>query len=127
LYHKGENMPESGIDIMRGTLDLLVLTALRDGPRHGYAIAQWIDLATDADVYVDEGTLYPALHRIERKGWVRSELGRSASNRRARYYELTPTGRAHLNATSPEWLRQAEAIVRALRAAAEAFEVRAAR
>ena len=118
-------MPDSGIDIMRGTLDLLVLSALREGPRHGYAIAQWIDLATDADVYVDEGTLYPALHRIERKGWVSSELGRSASNRRARYYEITATGRAHLSETSPEWLRQAEAIVRALRASDTPREVRA--
>lgn len=120
-------MPEAGIDIMRGTLDLLVLSALRDEPRHGYAIAQWIDLGTDAEVYVDEGTLYPALHRIERKGWVRSDWGRSASNRRARYYQLTAAGRAHLHASAPEWLRQAEAIVRALRASAAEREVRVGR
>lgn len=109
-------MPESGVDILRNTLDLVLLAAIVDGPRHGYAIAEWIDLASDAEVYLDEGTLYPALHRLERNGWVRTTWGRSANNRRARFYELTPEGRAHLREQRPAWLRHAEAIVRILRA-----------
>jgi transcriptional regulator len=110
-------MPESELNVFRSSLDLVILKALSWGPRHGYAVAEWIERATDATVLVEEGTLYPALHRLERRGWVDTEWGISANNRRAKFYRLTPSGRAQLRRETPTWLRHAEAIARALRAA----------
>ncbi|MGH7444576.1 MAG: PadR family transcriptional regulator, partial [Longimicrobiales bacterium] len=88
-------MADQSNDILRGTLDLLVLRAVSWGSSHGYAIARWIEFATNDVLAVGEGTLYPALHRLEEKGWVVSEWGLSENNRRARYYTLTSGGRAH--------------------------------
>ena len=102
--------------LLRGTLDLLVLKALSWGPRHGYAVAEWIEHATDATFLIEEGTLYPALHRLERRGWVAAEWGISDNNRRAKFYRLTPLGRAQLGSEAPLWHRYADAIARALRA-----------
>jgi DNA-binding PadR family transcriptional regulator len=79
-------------------------------------VAEWIDQATSATILIEEGTLYPALHRLERKRWVDTEWGVSENNRRAKFYRLTPAGRAQLRSETPTWLRHAEAIARALRA-----------
>ena len=110
-------MAGSDINVFRSSLDLVILKALSWGPRHGYAVAEWVEQATEATVLVEEGTLYPALHRLERRGWVDTEWGVSENNRRAKFYRLTPTGRAQFRRESSTWLRHAEAIARALRSA----------
>ena len=109
-------MSESELNVLRSSLDLVILKALLWGPRHGYAVAEWVEQATGDVLLLEEGTLYPALHRLERKGWVTTEWGVSENNRRAKFYGLTPSGRAQLVTASPTWLRHAEAIARALRA-----------
>ena len=111
-------MADSELNVFRGSLDLVVLKALTWGPRHGYAVAEWVDQATDATVLLEEGTLYPALHRLERRGWVESAWGVSANNRRAKFYHITPAGRVQLRNEAKTWLRHAEAIARALRSPA---------
>jgi PadR family transcriptional regulator, regulatory protein PadR len=108
---------DSELNVFRSSLDLIILKALSWGPRHGYAVAEWIEHATDATVLVEEGTLYPALHRLDRRGWVETEWGASENKRRAKFYRLTAAGRAQLRREAPTWLRHAEAIARALRAA----------
>jgi len=108
-------MAESELTILRSSVDLIILKALSWGPRHGYAIAEWIDHATRATILIEEGTLYPALHRLERKGWVDAEWGVSENNRRAKFYDLTRAGRAQLRRETPTWLRHADAIASALR------------
>ena len=111
-------MAETELGVLRGTLDLLILKALSWGPMHGYAAAEWIAHVTDAAVLVEEGTLYPALHRMERRGWVETEWGLSDNNRRAKYYRLTRSGRAQLREETSAWERYAIAVAKALRAAA---------
>lgn len=111
-------MPDS-IDIIRGTLDILVLKALSWGPSHGYDVARWIQSATNDVLEVGEGTLYPALHRLQGRGWVKSSWGVSESGRRARYYELTSAGRARLRVEKATWTRYAAAIFAALEAPAK--------
>jgi PadR family transcriptional regulator, regulatory protein PadR len=106
------------LDILRGTLDLLILKALSWEPRHGYGVARWIELSTGDVLAVGEGTLYPALHRLEERGWIRSEWGLSENNRRAKYYELSPRGRKQLEAEAMSWRRYAEAVFAALEAPA---------
>ena len=108
-------MRESELTVLRGSLDLLILKAVSWGPRHGYAVGEWIGQATQAALLIDEGTLYPALHRLERKGWLKATWGISENNRRAKYYALTAAGRAQFRAEAPAWHRYAEAIGRALR------------
>jgi PadR family transcriptional regulator, regulatory protein PadR len=108
-------MAHAEIDLLRSSLDLLILKALGWGPRHGYAVAEWIEYATNDALSVEEGTLYPALHRLERKGWVETEWGISDNNRRAKFYRVTATGRAQFRAQAPTWHRYAEAIAGALR------------
>jgi PadR family transcriptional regulator len=103
------------LDLLQGTLDLLILKALTWGPRHGYAISEWIEGSTGDILLIEEGTLYPALHRLAERGWVTSEWGQSESGRRARYYELTRDGRAHLRSQGTVWQRYVEAIAKALR------------
>ena len=109
-------MAETEIDLLRSSLDLLILKALSWGPKHGYAVAEWVEHATSDALSVEEGTLYPALHRLERKGWGESEWGISDKNRRAKFYRLTAAGRAQFRAEAPAWHRYAEAIAGALRA-----------
>lgn len=104
------------LDLLRGTLDLLILRALRDEERHGYAVSEWIQRATDGTLLVEEGTLYPALHRLLRRGWVASEWGLSENNRKARYYRLTPEGRRRLAAEAEQWRRYSAAVAKALTA-----------
>ncbi|GLC25182.1 PadR family transcriptional regulator [Roseisolibacter agri] len=109
-------MAESELNVLRSSLDLVILKALTWGPRHGYAVAEWVEQATADVLLLEEGTLYPALHRLERHGWVSAEWGVSDNNRRAKFYALTTAGRAQLRRETPTWLRHAEAIARALRA-----------
>jgi PadR family transcriptional regulator, regulatory protein PadR len=111
-------MDDLDVSLMRGTLDLLILKALSWGPRHGYAVVEWIQQATDDAFLIGEGTLYPALHRLERRGWIASEWGVSDNNRQAKYYSLAKTGRSRLQAGSSSWYRFVEVAGRALRATA---------
>jgi PadR family transcriptional regulator, regulatory protein PadR len=107
----------AGAEILQGTLDMLVLKALDGGPRHGYDVARWIGQASDAALLVEEGSLYPALYRMERRGWIRSEWGVSENNRRARFYQLTRAGRRQLAAERESWSRMAQAIERVMQTA----------
>lgn len=108
-----------GPDILRGTLDLLVLKALSFGPAHGYAVARWIEQATGDALAVGEGTLYPALHRLEEKKWVSASWGTSENNRQAKFYELTRQGRARFELEAENWRRYAAAVFAALKAPAK--------
>ncbi|HWG52965.1 MAG TPA: PadR family transcriptional regulator [Gemmatimonadaceae bacterium] len=108
------------VSLMRGTLDLLILKALSWGPRHGYAVAEWIEQATHTTLLVGEGTLYPALHRLERQGYVHAEWGLSENNRNAKFYHLSATGRGRLRSGSSAWHQFVEAAGRALRATSPA-------
>ena len=110
-------MSDDSLDLVKGTLDMLVLKALTWGPRHGYAVARWIEDATRGALQIEEGALYHGLHRLERRGWVASEWGVSETNRRARYYTLTAAGRQQLAAQTATWTRYAEAVFAALRTA----------
>jgi PadR family transcriptional regulator, regulatory protein PadR len=110
-------MPRAAnLDLLQGTLDLLVLKTLSWGPAHGYSVARWIQQLTDDVLTVGEGSLYPALHRLEERGWVESEWRRSDNNRKAKFYRLTPKGRAQLRAESATWDRFTLAISKVLRA-----------
>ena len=110
-------MDDDRLSLLPGTLDVLVLKALSWTPMHGYAVARWIEDATRGTLQVEEGALYHGLHRLEKKGWVTSEWGLSESNRKARYYTLTPAGRRQLVAKTATWTRYAEAVFAALRTA----------
>ena len=103
--------------LLRGTLDVLVLKAVTWGPRHGYEIADWIRSVTDSELLVEEGPLYTALHRLEKRGWLAGEWGYSDNNRRAKYYSLTPAGRQRLRTEISAWERYARAVAKALGAA----------
>lgn len=109
-------MPESNVEVLRGTLDLLILKAVSWGPTHGYAVARWIEQATDDVLRIEEGSLYPALHRLETRAWIAAEWGISENNRRAKYYTLTPKGRAQLRLETATWTRFAHAVFAALEA-----------
>lgn len=113
-------MQDHDLGLMRGTLDLLILKSLSWGPRHGYAVAEWIEQTTRDALLVGEGTLYPALHRLERRGLVDAEWGLSEHNRTAKYYRLSAAGRRQLQVGSSSWYRFVEAAGRALRATAPA-------
>jgi PadR family transcriptional regulator PadR len=101
-------------ELLHGTLDTLVLKTLTGGRRHGYGIARAIEEATDGVVEIEEGSLYPALYRMERKGWLDAEWGVSELGRRAKFYRLTPKGRRQLTTQAAEWTRFAAAITRLL-------------
>ncbi len=98
------------IELLQGTLDLLVLRVLSGGPQHGFGIAQRIHLLSQEVLKVEEGSLYPALYRLEEKGWIESEWGQSDHNRRAKYYSLTKAGRKQLATEQQAWDRIAAAI-----------------
>jgi transcriptional regulator len=100
----------SKAELLQGTLDMLILKSLVGGPRHGYSIAQWIAAITDKALEVEEGSLYPALHRMERREWIASSWGQSDSNRRAKFYQLTRTGKSQLNQEVHMWSRLVSAI-----------------
>ena len=107
-------MSPNNLGLLKGTVDLLLLKGLSWGPRHGYAISEWLERVTGGTLLVEEGTLYPALHRLEAKGWVASDWGPSENNRRAKFYRLTASGRRRLNAETDEWSRYSDAVARAL-------------
>ncbi len=110
-------MPESSVEVLRGTLDLLILKAVSWGPMHGYGVARWIEGATNDVLQIEEGSLYPALHRLEGRGWIDADWGTSSNNRRAKFYVLTAKGRAQLRVETATWSRFAQAVFAALEAA----------
>src|SRR6185295_15845823 len=103
------DMP-SEVELIPGTLDMLILKAVSRGPLHGYAIAEFIHRASADVLQVEEGALYPALHRLEVRGWLRAHWGTSENNRRARYYLLSALGRRELDNESDYWRRAATAV-----------------
>lgn len=113
---QGEKVATSNLDILRGTLDLLILKAVSWGPIHGYDIARWIETSANDVLKVEEGTLYPALHRLEAKRWISATWGVSENNRRAKFYALTSAGRAQLRTEQTNFTRFANAIFAALAA-----------
>lgn len=110
-----EKESDSG-DLIQGTLEMLVLKALMRGPLHGYAVAEWIHETSQQLLKVEEGALYPALHRLELRGYLKSEWGLSENNRRAKYYELTAEGTKRLGAESQRWSRLSAAVAFVLQA-----------
>ena len=109
-------MKEKKTDVLQGTLDLLVLKALSLGPRHGLGVSQRIEQVTKGTFQVKPGSLFPALHRMEEAGWLKSSWGESENNRRAKYYRLTKAGQRQLEAETEDWQRIAIAITSALNA-----------
>jgi len=107
-------MSDAGLELLKGTLDVLILKALSWGPAHGYAVSRWIRHATDEALSIEEGALYPALHRLEHRGAIRSEWGVSVNNRRARFYTLTARGQRQLRDEATTFTRFAAAMMKAL-------------
>jgi len=107
-------MPPTRSDLLQGTLDVLVLKTLSSGPMHGWGISQRIQQVSEDVLAVNQGSLYPALHRLEEKGWIQAEWGNSENNRRARYYSLTRAGRRQLAEETESWERFAAAVARVL-------------
>jgi PadR family transcriptional regulator PadR len=110
---------ERKLELVYGTLDMLVLRTLRWGPAHGHAIAKAIERMSDDALRVDHGSLYPALQRLLQEGWIAAEWGTSKNNRRAKYYSLTAAGRKQLMAETSRWERFVQAIGSVLRPASE--------
>jgi transcriptional regulator len=104
-----DRTPDAG-ELIQGTLEMLVLKALARGPLHGYGVAEWIQNTSQQVLKVEEGALYPALHRLELRGLLKAEWGASDNNRRAKFYELTADGRKRLNAESQRWARLSAAV-----------------
>ena len=107
-------MAEPSVEVLRGTLDLLILKAVSWAPTHGYGVARWIEQATSDVLQIEEGSLYPALHRLEVRGWISAEWGTSENNRRAKFYRLTPTGKKQLRTAHQYWSRFAGAVFKVL-------------
>ena len=103
-------MTRAKADLLKGTLDLLILKALTFGPEHGYGLARWLEESSHDLLHIEEGSLYPALSRMETRGWIRSKWGLSQANRRARYYQLTALGREQLEKRANGWERFARAM-----------------
>jgi transcriptional regulator len=106
--------PESRLDLLQGTLDLLILRTLQAGQMHGWAISDRIQQISEEVLRVNQGSLYPALHRLEHQGWIKAEWGISELGRRARFYRLTAAGRKQLERETSEWTRLSVAIGRVL-------------
>lgn len=107
----GEKQASQG-ELLRDTLDMLILKTLKRGAMHGYAIAKSLELLSEEDLRIEEGALYPALHRLEVRGWLGSEWGLSGKKRRAKFYRLTPAGRKQLVAETDHWRRMSTAVTR---------------
>lgn len=113
-------MSKTSLNVVHGTLDVLILKSLIFGPLHGYGVATWIRQTTDGALEIEEGALYTALHRMEKRKWLTSEWGQSENNRRAKYYALTNPGRNQLTAETRTWNRYIEAVSKVLNASAAA-------
>ena len=100
------------MNFLQGTLDVLILTALADAPLHGYDVVEWIRTTTHGSVVIDDGALYMALHRMERRGWLDAEWRNSPKGRRAKYYRLTAEGRKELRAGEKNWTKFADAVAK---------------
>ena len=98
------------LDLLRGTLDLLILKTLSWGPMHGLGVLRWIERATEDRLQIEEGALYPALHRMEQRGWLDATWGYTEKNRKAKFYRLTPAGRRQLTTEVSRWSRYAEVV-----------------
>jgi transcriptional regulator len=105
------------LDLPQGTLDLLILKAVALGPQHGWAISERLHQISSATLTIRQGSLYPALHRLERRGWIKARWGTSANNRRAKYYELTRRGRARLDAEITAWHKLTATVLQVLESA----------
>ena len=101
-------------ELLHGTLEALILKTLAWGPRHGYAIAQWIETSSADALRIEQGSLYPALYRLERKGWIEAEWGLSDTKRQVKLYSLTVEGRARLAIETAQWSRFADGVTRIL-------------
>jgi PadR family transcriptional regulator, regulatory protein PadR len=110
-------MARDELQLLQGTLDVLVLKTLSWGPRHGYQIARWIRDTTDAELQVEDRALYVSLHRMEERGWLECEWGMTENNRKAKFYQLTPEGRSQLAAKTDTWSRYAAAVFKVLQTA----------
>jgi len=106
-------------DLLQGTLDLLILKTLASGPMHGWGVAQRIQQVSGEALQIGQGSLYPALHRLEYRGWIQAEWGASENNRRAKFYSLTSTGRKQLKTELGDWERLIAAIALVLKPAQE--------
>ena len=102
------------IDLPQGTLDLLILRTLSLGPQHGWAVSERVQQMSSDVLRIQQGSLYPALHRLERRGWIRARWGTSENNRRAKYYELTKSGRLQLQVNKDTWEKMTAAVARVL-------------
>ena len=111
----GTNVANTDLELLQGTLDLLILKTLTWGPRHGYAIASWIRETTQQRLQIEDGALYTALHRMEKRAWIEAEWGLSDNNRKAKYYQLTSQGRRQLRAKTAVWTEYASAVFQVLR------------
>src|SRR5579864_673585 len=109
-------MPIQHIDLPQGTLNLLILRTLSLGPQHGWAISERVQQISDDVLHIQQGSLYPALHRLERQGWIKAKWGASENNRRAKFYELTKTGRKQLANEQDAWEKLTAAVAQVLRA-----------
>ena len=107
-------MSHDRVELPQGTLDLLILKTLALGPRHGWAVSERLHQVSSATLEIRQGSLYPALHRLERRGWIRAHWGVSDNNRRAKYYELTKRGRAQLEAEISAWRRLSAVVAQVL-------------
>jgi transcriptional regulator len=107
-------MPHDELQLLQGTLDVLVLKTLSGGPAHGYAIVRWIRETTEGELQVEDRALYIALHRMEARGWIESDWGLSENNRRAKYYRLTGVGKKELRREQQRWRRYASAVFKVL-------------
>ena len=110
---------DAKIELLQGTLDMLILRTLLFGPAHGHAIAHAIERGSEEVLQIEHGSLYPALHRLVRQGFIAAKNGLSENNRKAKYYSLTPKGRKHLTAEESKWDRLAQAIARIMRPAGD--------
>lgn len=112
-------MPDPRLDLPQGTLDLLILKALSLQPMHGWGISERLHQVSRATLQIPQGSLYPALHRLERRGWIKATWGASNNNRKAKFYELTPAGRKKLHAQADDWARLTAAVRLVLKMAEE--------
>jgi transcriptional regulator len=112
-------MYAAAVELMPGTLDALILRGLSWGPKHGYAVARWIEASSQGALTVLDGALYTALHRMEERGWIAAEWGTSPTGRRARFYRLTPLGKKQLVAEQADWTDYVAAVARVMRTMTE--------